>query len=59
MDFIGTSSIDQEITDRIDIVTPGHLENYDRKTLEVTCQFNMKASFLQCNYLTGGDKLEL
>ena len=32
-------SIDQDITARIDIVTPGHLENYDRKTLEATCEF--------------------
>ena len=39
MDCTWTLSIDQDITARIDIVTPGHLENYDRKTLEATCEF--------------------
>ena len=39
MDFtnIKLFSIDQKITARINIVTPGYLENYDRKRLEVNC----------------------
>lgn len=29
------SKISQEIVDRVDVVTPGYLENYDRNTLEI------------------------
>ena len=56
MDFIGTYSIDQEITDRIDIVTPGHLENYDRKRLEV--KGSMLLLIVLCFY-SGGDKSKI
>ena len=56
MDFIGTSSINQEITNRIDIVTPGHLENYDRKRLEVNG--SMLLLIVLCFY-SGGDKSKI
>ena len=33
-------SIDQEIVNRVDIVTPGYLSSYDRETLEVQINFH-------------------